>query len=135
MFPMDECSKSFETILYHSGKFGSYQRRLYVIMSAMHVVCSSILSYTNLFPHLEHKHHCREIITSVDFNNTFLFLRANETVTYPVTCHSYYDNDKGLELDWVFPLVSNCAKVCFTERICCWYSFVCLCGQMCILLQ
>lgn len=106
MPPADECSKSFETILYHSGKFGSYQRRLYAIMSAMHIVCSSILTYSNIFPRLEHVQKCTEIITKLS-NSTFLFLAANETVTYPVTCQSFYDNDNGLELDWIFPAVSS----------------------------
>lgn len=100
----DDCSKAFEAILSISGKFGFYQRRLYAIVSAMHVVCISILSYMKFIPNLEHKQECTEIIEAGD-NSSFLFLRANETATYPVTCHSYYDNDRGLDLDWIFPEV------------------------------
>lgn len=106
MLSADDCSKAFEAVLSQSGKFGHYQRRLYIIVSAMHVVCTSILTYMKFIPNLEFKEECTELLEADD-NSSFLFLRFNETATYPFKCHAYYDNDNGLELDWTFPEVRH----------------------------
>lgn len=110
MLHEDDCSKAFEAILAQCGKFGQYQRRLYAIVCAMHIICTSILAYMKFIPNLELKQECTEIIEVEAGNSSFLFLHFNETATFSVNCHTYYDNDIGLELDWTFPEVTSYFK-------------------------
>ncbi|XP_060553091.1 solute carrier family 22 member 4-like [Ruditapes philippinarum] len=103
MLHEDDCSKAFEAVLAQSGKFGHYQRRLYAVVCFMHVVCTSILTYMKFVPNLELKQDCTEIIEMEAGNSTFIFLHFNETATFSINCHTFYDNDIGLEFDWTFP--------------------------------
>ena len=102
---MDDCSKSFETILCQSGKFGPYQKRLYAVTSLMHIVCASVLMYRTFLPWQEQQEDCFEVLKPTH-NLSFLFLDVNETVTYPTTCRKYFVNEIGLDEDWVLPEVS-----------------------------
>ena len=117
MTETDDCSKSFETILYQSGKFGSYQRRLYAITCVMHIVCSSILTYLKFIPRQILRKECTEVLQA-DGNETILFLDVNETVTYPTTCRTYYENNQGLEDDQVFPEVRSTSIISPKRKSC-----------------
>ena len=99
----DECAKAFETIFYESGKFGSYQRRLYAIVSLMQIVCCSVLMYMTFIPALVERESC-ETIFSLS-NASELFLRQNETATFGVRCTTIFENELNLDSDWILPEV------------------------------
>jgi len=120
----DDCSKAFETILYYSGKFGSYQRRVYMSLCGMHVVCSAILTYVNVIPTFTLIRECQTILARP--GNESGFGTGNNSVMDQTTCRSYYDNDEGLEEDWVFPPVR--IRTCV---LC--YEFFVFCTLFCIL--
>ena len=101
----DECAKAFETIFYQSGKFGSYQKRLYATVCLMQIVCCSILMYMKFIPHLTERKSCTNVFTVIT-NASELFLSSNETATFGVTCTVSYENELNLEDDWTLPKVS-----------------------------
>ena len=100
----DECAKAFETIFYESGKFGSYQRRLYGIVSSIQLVTCSILMYMNFIPPLVKKEKCINIFTLS--NETVMFMNVNETATFGVQCTTIFENEMNLGQHWVLPKVS-----------------------------
>lgn len=103
----DECAKAFETIFYESGKFGSYQKRLYGIVSFMQIVTCSILMYMNFIPPLVEKQKCVSIFTLT--NESEVFMATNETVTFGLKCTTIFENELNLDSSWILPEVSHWA--------------------------